>query len=130
MFAEDAPTMPSPILLVEDEPAIVELMMRILHRAGYTVHAVTDGAAALEALDHNQPALLILDLVLPTINGWTIIEHVRRNERPMPIIVVTANPRVARPLASYGIERYLIKPFLLDELLDAVAFYHTPSRIH
>jgi DNA-binding response OmpR family regulator len=131
-FAKDPPTMFSPaeILLVEDEPAIVELMERVLHRAGYMVHAVTDGAAALAALDHDQPALLILDLVLPIISGWTILEQVRRNKRPMPIIVVTANPCVAGTLTLYGVEQYLIKPFLLDELLNAVAFYLTPSPIH
>jgi two-component system OmpR family response regulator len=123
VFVKDAPTMPShvDILLVEDEPAIVDFMERMLRRAGYTVRAVMDGAAALAALKTDLPAVLILDLALPSVSGWTVLDHLRRVRLPVPVIVVTANPHAAARLTMYGIERYLVKPFGMDDLLDAVA---------
>lgn len=131
MFVGNEPSMvrQPDILLVEDEPALVELIGRILRRAGYAMRAVSDGATALAVLSQQPPAMLILDLVLPTMSGWEIITQLRRDQRSIPIIVVTANPRVAKPLASFGVNRYLIKPFYLNDLLDAVsADYPLPDK--
>src|SRR5262245_19011846 len=109
------------ILLVEDEPAIVDFMERMLQRAGDTVRAVMDGAAALAALNADVPAVMILDLGLPKVSGWAVLEHLRRAQIVLPVIVLTANPHAADRLISYDIRRYLLKPFRMDDLLDAVA---------
>jgi DNA-binding response OmpR family regulator len=123
MLTKDAPTMSShiDILLVEDEPAIVDFMQRMLQRAGYSVHAVMDGAAALAALNADVPAVMILDLALPKVSGWAVLEHLRRAQIALPVIVLTANPHAARRLAAYDIQQFLLKPFRMDDLLDAVA---------
>ncbi len=123
VFVKDMPTMSShvDILLVEDEPAIVDFMERMLRRAGYSVRAVMDGAAAMAALNADVPAVLILDLALPRVNGWAVLEYLRRVRIPVPVIVVTANPLAAARLTTYRIQRYLVKPFRMDDLLDAVA---------
>jgi DNA-binding response OmpR family regulator len=108
------------ILLVEDEPAIVDFMARTLRRAGYSVRTVTDGVTALAALGVDHPALLILDLVLPKLNGWAILDFMRAAQLAIPVVVVTANPRAAKHLSSYDIHHCLLKPFRLEDLLDAV----------
>jgi DNA-binding response OmpR family regulator len=109
------------ILLVEDEPAIVDFMERMLRGAGYTVRAVMDGAAALAALNSNVPAVMILDLSLPRVSGWAVLEHLRHAQIALPVIVVTANPHATARLPPYDIRQYLLKPFQMDDLLDAVA---------
>jgi len=97
---ESAPTLSShvDILLVEDEPAIVDFMERMLRRAGYTVRAVMDGAAALAALNADVPAVMILDLGLPKVSGWALLEHLRRAQIALPVIVLTANPHASARL--------------------------------
>ena len=109
------------VLLVEDEPAIVDFMERMLQRAGYSVRAVMDGAAALAALSSDAPAVMILDLALPRVSGWAVLEHLRRAQSALPVIILTANPHAVTRLASYDIQQFLLKPFRMDDLLDAVA---------
>ncbi len=116
------------ILLVEDEPDIVDLMERILRRAGYTVRAVTDGLAALTAMSVLPPAVMILDLVLPGMSGWAVLDELHRDQCQVPIIIMTANPCVSARLSGYGIQQYLVKPFLMDELLGSIADVYPLQR--
>jgi len=126
------PSMASPydILLVEDEPDIVDFMERFLCRAGYSVCTVSDGLAAITAIAINRPAVLVLDLVLPTMSGWAVLEHLYRNQCHVPVIVMTANPNVSARLRAYGIHQYLVKPFLMGELLGAIADVYPALRPH
>ncbi len=112
---------PAEILLVEDEPDIIDFMKRVLHRAGYTVRVVMDGAAAVAAVTEAPPAVMLLDLVLPTMSGWAVLEQLHRDQCPVSVIVMTANPSAAARLTAYDIQQYLVKPFLMDELLSAIA---------
>src|SRR6266511_991944 len=116
------------ILLVEDEPDIVDLMERILRRAGYTVRAVTDGLAALTAMSVLPPAVMILDLVLPVMSGWAVLDELHCDQCQVPIIIMTANPCVSARLSGYGIQQYLVKPFLMDELLGSIADVYPLQR--
>jgi len=120
---------PADILLVEDEPDIVDFMERVLRRAGYTVRTVTDGLAAVTAIRLNPPAIMILDLVLPVMSGWAVLEHLHRNQCQVPVIIMTAKPSVFARLSGYGITHYLVKPFLMAELLDALADVY-PAQQH
>jgi two-component system OmpR family response regulator len=119
---------PADILLVEDELDIVDFMERILRHAGYTIRVVTDGLAAITAIRVNPPAILILDLVLPKMSGWAVLEHLYRDQRHVPVIIITANPTVSDRLSRYGIQRYLLKPFLTSELLDAIADVYSAQQ--
>jgi PAS domain S-box-containing protein len=114
---------PRPLVLVcEDEERIVELLRTITEPLGVDLVAAQDGAAALAHLAARRPWLLLLDLVLPTIDGFGILERVR--QRPdlddMPIVVVSALSDAAhvKRAYSYGVVDYVLKPFNVD-LLDA-----------
>ena len=108
------------ILLVEDDGAIADLLRRVLVRAAYSVRIATNGVQALEALAENVPAVLILDLILPGVSGFTILEHMHQHQMTLPIIVITANPLHLDALRHAGIMHVLIKPFPIEELLDAL----------
>jgi DNA-binding response OmpR family regulator len=110
----------SDILLVEDDLVVAEVLRRMLIRADYTVRVATDGRQALAALDEELPAILILDLILPGVSGFTILEHIRNHQMTMPIIIITANPLHHYALHHAGISHVLIKPFQIKELLDAL----------
>jgi two-component system OmpR family response regulator len=114
---------PRDILLVEDDPAIADLLRRVLVRAGYTVRVAIDGREALEELGEDIPAVLILDIILPGVSGFTILEYIHQHQIILPIIVITANPLHRDSLQNAGIIHVLIKPFRLEELLNAL---HAP----
>jgi len=116
------------ILLVEDEPDIIDFIERVLHRAGYHVRTVTDGAAALTAITNQHPDIIILDLVLPIMSGWAVLEQLRYHQRSIPVIVMTANPGAATGLIAHDIQHCLIKPFVIAELLDAVVAAQLPRH--
>jgi DNA-binding response OmpR family regulator len=108
------------ILLVEDEVAIADLLRRVLVRADYSVRVAIDGIRALEALEEDLPTVLILDLILPGVSGFAILEHIRQQQIKLPIIIITANPLHHDSLRHAGILQVLIKPFRIEELLDAL----------
>lgn len=108
------------ILLVEDEIAIADLLRRVLVRAGYSVRVATDGIQALAALRDERPAVLILDLILPGMSGFTILEHLQQQQILLPIVVITANPHYHGSLHHAGIRHVLIKPFQIEEFLNAL----------
>jgi DNA-binding response OmpR family regulator len=108
------------ILLVEDDIVVADVLRRILVRAAYTVRIATDGIHALEALGQDRPAVLILDLVLPRMNGFTVLEHMRQQQMTLPVIVITANPLYLDSVRTVGILHVLLKPFLIEELLAAL----------
>jgi CheY-like chemotaxis protein len=118
------------ILLVEDEPDIVDFMERMLRSAGYTIRVVADGLAAVTAIRIHPPAVMILDLVLPVMSGWAVLEQLHRDQHHIPVIVITANPNVSARLSGYCIRHCLVKPFLMGELLDALAQVYPAQQPH
>jgi DNA-binding NtrC family response regulator len=120
--------LPADILLIEDEPGVMDVMLRVLLRAGYTVRTAQDGAAALAALDERPPALAILDLVLPGISGFAVLTHIHAQYPALPVIVITANPQAIAHPAAQSVRHYLLKPFHVEELLDTVARAGMRSR--
>src|SRR5829696_1842702 len=87
-----APHPERPILVVDDDPKIVRLVRTYLERDGFSVVTASDGPAALDAIERHVPALVVLDLMLPEIDGRAIIRAVRRDEEAaeIPILVVSA----------------------------------------
>ncbi|HJZ47686.1 MAG TPA: response regulator [Roseiflexaceae bacterium] len=121
-------TLPTDILLIEDEPGVMDFMLRVLRRAGYSVRTAEDGAAALTALEQYLPALAILDLVLPGISGFAVLAHIHQHYPTLPVIVITANPQAIAHPAAQIVRHYLIKPFHVEELLDTVARAHMHAQ--
>ncbi len=123
----EAPSPAKRLLVVEDEPAIAELLAYNLTKQGHSVATVHDGVAALEALASFRPDLLVLDLLLPLKSGWQVLRQIRNHPEPaiakLPVIVVSAlaGERLARELAANGAPYLLGKPFSVTELCDLVA---------
>ncbi len=118
---------PARILVVEDEPAIAAFIRRGLVFEGYTVETVGNGHDALARLRDQPPDLLLLDLMLPEVDGLEICRRVRAAEQaearlPLPILMLTARDTVKDRVAGLeiGADDYLVKPFAFDELLARV----------
>jgi two-component system, OmpR family, response regulator ResD len=109
------------ILVVEDEPSIAEIVGLYLNRAGYEVALAADGAAALEVLAERRPDLIVLDLMLPKVDGLEITRWVRERG-DTPIIMLTARGSEIDRIAGLelGADDYVVKPFSPQELVSRV----------
>lgn len=107
------------VLVVDDEEFVRLLVAEILDRSGYVVDAAADGETALARLDAQRPDLVVLDLMMPGLNGFTVLEQMRQRPDMPPVVILTAHgsyeafTRVVRE----GVAGYISKPFSLDELL-------------
>ncbi|MGH2616673.1 MAG: response regulator transcription factor [Thermomicrobiales bacterium] len=115
------------ILVVEDEPSIAGFVRRGLHFEGYEVDVVPDGSGALRALRDNPPDLLVLDVMVPGVDGFEIARRLRAAEAAermpsIPILMLTARDAVADRVTGLraGADDYLVKPFDFDELLARI----------
>ncbi|MGI9324551.1 MAG: phosphate regulon transcriptional regulator PhoB [Pseudomonadales bacterium] len=112
------------ILIVEDDPEIQEMLTFSLTRAGYQVTACDSGERALEHLDGQLPAALIVDWMLPGLSGVELVGRIRREEltRDIPLIMLTARGEEADKLKGFdsGVDDYLTKPFSPKELLARI----------
>ncbi len=114
---QPAPT----ILVVDDDPKIVRLVRTYLEREGFRVVEASDGKSALAAIALEAPALVVLDLMLPEVDGLSIIRAVRRNDRT-PMVMLSARGTTADRIAGLeaGADDYLPKPFSPAELVVRV----------
>ena len=108
------------ILTVEDERAISNLIRMSLEKAGYSCTCAYDGAEAAELLEHSRFDLILLDIMLPEIDGFELMEYIRPTE--IPVIFITAKARVEDKVKGLrlGAEDYIVKPFDTAELLARV----------
>jgi len=118
-------TMPSPdapILVVDDDPKIVSLVRTYLERERYRVVTAGDGQAALLAMDEVDPRLVVLDLMLPQLDGVAVIRRARATGRETPILILSARGSTADRILglSEGADDYLPKPFSPGELVARV----------
>lgn len=116
--------MPSTILSVDDERDVTDLVSFHLNRAGFNVLTAASGREALDTIDHNHPDLIILDLMLPDIDGFGICEILRRHDETakIPIIILTA--WATNDAEHLGLELgaidYVTKPFSPKKLVERV----------
>ncbi len=107
------------ILLVEDEKSLNEVIALNLRLEGYDVTSVSDGQVAIDLLDQMRFHLIVLDVMLPNVDGFGITEHIRKNNQETQIIIVSAKDATADKIQGLklGADDYLPKPFDLEELL-------------
>ncbi len=106
------------VLIVEDDPQILELLKTYFETKGYQVSTATDGVDALERFRGLTPDLILLDIGLPRLDGWGVLEALRATNRTVPVVVLTAHDDsedVVKGL-SLGADDYLRKPFQVREL--------------
>jgi DNA-binding response OmpR family regulator len=111
------------VLVVEDDPAIRALVRDVLHDSGYTVATAETGDQALEQMREQRPDLVLLDLMLPGMNGWTFLRTRERDRQlaTVPVLVISASgPTGTGHAQELGAPVFLDKPFDLVELLAEV----------
>ncbi len=109
------------ILVVDDDPEIRDVVRWLLEDEGWTVETASDGRDALERATRERPALIVLDMGLPIINGEEVARRLRQvYASPPPIVVVSADGRAGEKAARIGAASYLHKPFDVDALARLV----------
>ena len=122
------------VLLVEDEAAIRHLLTEFLEALGHEVATATDGAQALAAVRQERPAVVVLDLMLPEVDGWTFLRTCRQTPElaALPVVVISARQEACESVTAFGVLACLSKPFDLDQLaalLDGVAVSQAPCSV-
>lgn len=112
------------IFVVDDDPDMNELVCNVLADAGYDTISAFDGKQALEMVREHQPDLVLLDIMLPEIDGVEVCRTINKDEsiRTIPVIMVTVKTGLSSKLSSYvaGARRYITKPIEMDELISEV----------
>jgi two-component system response regulator RegX3 len=110
------------ILIVEDEPTLAEAVAYALEQEGFVTAVAPEGQAALKAFEDDHPDLVVLDLMLPNINGWELFAAFRKQRPGVPVIMLTARAEEADRVAGLemGADDYVTKPFSMRELAARV----------
>jgi len=118
----------SRVLIVDDEPALGRSYKRILARSGFVVRVVTDGTAAVHAVQSDEFDVVLSDIDMPGLNGIELLRTVRQHDLDLPVVLMTGNPTVGTAIQAleYGALRYLIKPI---EAKDLVEHLHRASTL-
>ena len=124
------------VLLVDDDRAVLTGLRRAFALEGYEVSTAEDGDDALDLAAQFQPELVVLDVLLPGLDGFTVCERLRRQmSSSVPILVLSAKDSVLDRIAGldHGADDYLVKPFSIDELLarcePSSGAAHSPSPL-
>ena len=113
------------VVCIEDEPEMIDLVRLILGRRGFEVVGANGGVEGLEAVRREQPDLILLDLMMPDMDGWEVYQRIKGDEqlREIPVIVVTAKAQSIDKVLGLHIAKvddYITKPFGPQELLESV----------
>jgi two-component system response regulator VicR len=113
------------VVCIEDEPEMIDLVKLILSRKGFQVVGAMGGREGLEAIQAEKPDLVLLDLMMPDMDGWEVYQKVKANEatKAIPVIVVTAKAQSIDKVLGLHIAKvddYITKPFGPQELLESV----------
>ena len=112
-------------LCVEDEPEMIDLMRLILGRRGFEVKGATGGVEGLKMVREEQPDLVLLDLMMPDMDGWEVYQQIKADEKTkgIPVIVVTAKAQSIDKVLGLHIAKvddYIAKPFSPQDLINSV----------
>jgi len=110
------------ILVVEDEPRIQSFLVRGLEAEGFSVDSASDGLEALQRIGSGEHDLVVLDLLLPNVDGLTMLRELQRSRFRKPVVILSARSDLATKLRGFqlGATDYVPKPFALDELIARI----------
>jgi CheY-like chemotaxis protein len=109
------------VLVIDDDDAVCEVLREVLTDEGYAVATVPHGAAALELVKHHQPAVIILDLRMPIMDGWSFAEQYRRQTRPAAsLILLSAMKDIEESARRIGAASFIQKPFELTDIVSKI----------
>lgn len=113
------------VVYIEDDLEMIDLVSLILNRRGYQVHGAHGGRKGLDLVVKELPDLILLDLMMPGMDGWEVFQQIKANEktRSIPVIVITAKAQdIDRVLGLHiaKVDDYICKPFRPQELVDSV----------
>ncbi|RKH71914.1 response regulator [Corallococcus aberystwythensis] len=110
------------VLVVDDDPDILEALSEILEAEGFEIRRARNGKEALERLEPDPPDLILLDLMMPVMDGWEFAQRMRQKPdfAAIPIIVLSADRNVGSKAKDIGAMGHLAKPFELNDLLSMV----------
>jgi DNA-binding response OmpR family regulator len=118
------------VLVVDDDPAIRQLLSDVLELDGHEVHVAVDGADGVRAFANVRPDFVVLDVMMPHLDGFGVLHSIRIQEKSrVPVLLLTAAPDGAARGRESGASYYLAKPFTADEvlfLIDGVLGHETP----
>jgi len=114
------------VMIIEDDPDMIELLTLILKRGGYTSIPALGGEEGLRLLKENAPDLILLDLMMDDMSGWTVLEAIKTSDelRDIPVLIVSARHHMEDPAQTSAhrgqYEGYLVKPFVVRDLLAQI----------
>ncbi len=116
---------PARVVCIEDEPDMIDLVQLILSRKGFEVLGASGGYEGLQAIEKFQPDLILLDLMMPDMDGWEVYQRIKSNSNTnkIPVIIVTAKAQsIDRMLGLHiaKVDDYITKPFGPSELVSSV----------
>ena len=114
--------MPGKVLIVDDNPDILALLRTNLRAAGFDTSEAANGQVALQKIDKENPDLILLDLMMPVLDGWGVLERLKLRQQLPPIIVISASdsPSNIDRAQQLGVAAYVTKPFNLVGLVELV----------
>jgi len=115
----------SSILYIEDDPEMIDLVSLILNRQGFQVIGANGGREGLEIVKQTQPDLILLDLMMPDIDGWDVYQQLKTSEstRDIPVIIITAKSQTIDRVLGVQIAKvddYISKPFRPGDLIESI----------
>lgn len=110
------------IIIIDDDMDLVELLKTRLELHGYAISAAYDGEEGLARIQQEKPDLIILDVMLPKKDGYTVFREIKYKDdlKHIPIIVLTAKDKMEEMFAMEGLKLFVVKPFSSDELIKKV----------
>jgi CheY-like chemotaxis protein len=121
---ERGPTAVPTVLVVDDEPQVVWVLRFSLEAEGYTTFTANNGLRALEEIAEHHPKLMLLDIMMPTMDGWAVLEEMMKlpvEERPRVVVVsALSSLRDRAKAAELGADAYVPKPFNVDDLIEVL----------
>jgi two-component system KDP operon response regulator KdpE len=107
------------IMLVDDEPSILKVLSIKLRVSGYQVISALNGDEALKLIKSEKPDVVLLDVIMPGMDGFEVLQKLRAFSK-LPVIVVSARPEYSRQAMTLGANAFIAKPFDIDELLKKI----------